>query len=100
MSVIRTQLREVVNDIADALASIDASRIPSRSFQPGVEPYGERQLVKLTVSHLNALPKYRGLARTKRTPDLLIANEWAIEFKITRPFGDNGAEAENWSVNL
>lgn len=23
-----------------------------------------------------------------------------IEFKITRPFGDNGKEAENWSVNL
>jgi hypothetical protein len=38
--------------------------------------------------------------RTKRTPDLLIPNEWAIEVKITRPFGDNGREAENWSVNL
>jgi len=24
----------------------------------------------------------------------------ALEFKIARPFGDNGKEAENWSVNL
>ena len=23
-----------------------------------------------------------------------------MEFKITRPFGENGREAENWSVNL
>jgi hypothetical protein len=31
---------------------------------------------------------------------LLIPNEWAIEVKIARPYGDNGKEAENWSVNL
>jgi hypothetical protein len=29
-----------------------------------------------------------------------IQNKWAIEFKIVRPFGDNGKEAENWSVNM
>jgi len=37
---------------------------------------------------------------TKRSPDLLIPEEWAIEFRIARPYGDNGREAENWSVNL
>lgn len=31
---------------------------------------------------------------------MLIAGQWAFEFKIARPFGDNGKEAENWSVNL
>jgi len=31
---------------------------------------------------------------------MLIPREWAIEFKIARPYGDNGKEAENWSVNL
>src|SRR6266853_2533360 len=46
------------------------------------------------------LPRYENKARTKRTPDLLIPNEWAFEFKITRPYGDNDREAENWSVNL
>jgi hypothetical protein len=39
-------------------------------------------------------------AQTKRTPDLDIQHQWAIEFKIVRPFGDNGKEAENWSVNM
>ena len=29
-----------------------------------------------------------------------VEGEWALEFKIVRPFGDNGREAENWSVNL
>jgi len=93
-------LQEVVLDIADALLQIDESRVPFRSFQPGVGPYGEPQLLKLIAAHLNRLPNYRGRVVTRRTPDLLIPEEWAIEFKITRPFGDNGKEAENWSVNL
>lgn len=29
-----------------------------------------------------------------------VQHDWALEFKIVRPFGDNGREAENWSVNL
>ena len=31
---------------------------------------------------------------------MALQHEQAIEFKIVRPFGDNGREAENWSVNL
>jgi len=93
-------LDELITDIADALVEIDGSRIPFRQFQPGVGPYGEPQVVKLIANHLNAFQKYRSTVRTKRTPDLLIPNAWALEFKITRPFGDNAKEAENWSVNL
>jgi hypothetical protein len=93
-------LDEFVSDIADALASIDASRAPFRGFQAGVGPYGEPQLVRLIATFLNGLAKYHATVCTKRTPDLLIPNEWAVEFKITRPFGDNGKEAESWSVNL
>lgn len=33
-------------------------------------------------------------------PDVLVPNRWALEFKIVRPFGDNGIEAERWSQNL
>jgi hypothetical protein len=93
-------LIQIVSDIGAALASVDKSGEPFRSFQPGVGPYGEPQLVKLIASYLNGLPEYRTSVRTKRTPDLLIPNEWAVEFKIARPYGDNGKEAENWSVNL
>jgi len=94
------ELGEVLQDIADAIVRIDKSGKPFRAFQPGAGPYGEPQLVKLIAADLNQIPKYRNSVRTKRTPDLLIPNEWAIEFKITRPFGDNDKEAENWSVNL
>jgi hypothetical protein len=96
----KMNLEETIDDIADGLAKIDSRRVPFRTFQPGVGPYGEPQLVKLLAEYLNQLSKYRGAVRTKRTPDLLIPNEWAMEFKIARPFGDNGLEAENWSVNL
>ena len=93
-------LAEIVSDIADALVDIDGTGRSYRAFQPGVGPYGEPQLVKLIAQHLNRVPAYLGGARTKRCPDLLIPGEWAIEFKIARPYGDNGKEAENWSVNL
>ena len=94
------QLGVIVCDIADAIVRIYASRVPFRSFQPGVGPYGEPPLVKLIASYLNGLPRYENKARTKRTPDLLILTKWASEFKITCPYGDNDREAENWSVNL
>jgi len=95
-----TSLPQVLSDIADALVRIDKSGERFRGFNPGVGPYGEPQLVKLVCTDLNKLERYGGRARTKRTPDLLIPSEWAIEFKITRPYGDNGKEAESWSVNL
>jgi hypothetical protein len=93
-------LETVVGDIADALKSIDSSGVPFKNFKPGVGPYGEPQLVKAVCAHLNAMARYGGRARTKRTPDLLIPGSWALEIKIARPFGDNGRMAENWSVNL
>ena len=93
-------LQNVVSEIANAIAHVDQSRVPFRGFQPGVGPYGEPQLVKLISLYLNQLPSLSGTVRTKRTPDLLIENEWAMEFKIVRPYGDNDREAEDWSVNL
>jgi hypothetical protein len=37
---------------------------------------------------------------SRRQCDLVIPGEWAVEFKLLRPFGDNGAEAEDWSENV
>jgi len=48
----------------------------------------------------NAKPARYLTAVPKRLPDLLIPNEWAIELKIIRPFGDNGRPAEHWSENI
>ena len=94
------ELAQVVNDVAEALTALDGCGVRFKQFQPGEGPYGEPQLVGAVARHLNSLPAYRGAARTKRIPDLLVPGEWALEFKIARPFGDNGKEAENWSVNL
>ncbi len=90
----------VIEDIAEALLKIDHSGVPFRNFQLGVGPYGEPQLLSLVVAHLRNLDRYGAAVRTKRTPDLLIPESWAVECKIARPFGDNGNPAENWSVNL
>jgi hypothetical protein len=94
------ELALVVNDVVDGLIALDGGGVSFKQFQPGAGPYVEPQLVGAVAKHLNTLAPYRGAVRTKRTPDLLIPGEWAIEFKIARPFGDNGKEAENWSVNL
>lgn len=93
-------LHELVLDFADAVVAIDSSRESFRTFQPGVGPYGEPQLVKLVALRLNQSPKYKNSVQTRRSPDLLVPGEWAVEVKVCRPFGDNGKEAENWSVNL
>lgn len=95
-----TDLAQVANDVADSLAEVDSSRVPFRSFAPGVGPYGEPQLLKLIRDHLRRLPSYGAEVVTRRTPDLLVPGQWALEFKIARPFGNNGAEAESWTVNL
>ncbi len=94
------QLGSLVGDILKALVAVDASQVPFKAFQPGVGPYGEPQLLKLIAHHLNRLPRYDGQVVTRRLPDLLIPRYWMVEFKIARPFGDNGKEAENWSANL
>jgi hypothetical protein len=90
----------VITDITEAIVQVDASGVPFRNFRVGVGPYGEPQLLRLISKRLNKTPKYNRAVLTRRTPDLLIPGRWAMEFKIARPFGDNGKEAENWSVNL
>src|SRR5207244_2885361 len=90
----------VVNDVVEGLIVLDGCGVPFKQFRQGVGPYGEPELVGAVARYLNTLSVYRGAVRTKRTPDLLIPGKWALECKIARPFGDNGKEAENWSVNL
>jgi len=94
------ELSEVVADVTDVLVAVDSSGVPFKAFQAGVGPYGEPQLLRLVADGLNGLNAYRGTVATRRTPDLLVKGQWALEFKIARPFGDNGKPAENWSVNL
>lgn len=88
-------LNAVVSDIADSFVAIDSSRVPFRAFKPGVGPYGEPQLLRKVALTLNSKLAYLRKVETRRAPDLLIRDSWGLEFKIVRPFGDNGKEAED-----
>jgi hypothetical protein len=91
------EYRNIVITITDILKEFDSEMPTHKAFQPGIGPFGEPQIVGIIARKLST----KGIsAETKRTPDLDIQHQWAIEFKIVRPFGDNGKEAENWSVNM
>lgn len=88
---------EIVKVVADILKEYDLESPVHKLFHPGIGPFGEPQIVSVIANRLSN----KGIsAITKRTPDLDIEHQWAIEFKIVRPFGDNGKIAENWSVNM
>jgi hypothetical protein len=94
-------LKQVVNAFAEGLHTIDASGVAHKAFQPGVGPYGEAEAVRHALQHMREHdPDRFGKALTKRLPDILIPEEWALELKIVRPFGDNGLPAEQWSENI
>jgi hypothetical protein len=94
-------MQTLVTRFAEALKAIDSSREPHKNFQPGVGPYGEPQVIRKSLEYLKQkYPDEFGLGKTKREPDVLIPQRWALEFKIVRPFGDNGKQAEHWSENL
>ena len=90
-------LNEVVNEIADFLKEFDSKKPIHKGFQAGIGPFGEPQIVKEIATGLSLKGKP---TKTHRIPDLSTEKDWAIEFKIARPYGDNGNEAEDWSVNL
>src|SRR4030066_2543895 len=103
------ELEKIVGDFSTALKTVDATAPVGSSgrFKPGVGPLTESEAIAFCLAHLltvdphtygNAAPaKYRG---SRATCDLVIPGQWAIEFKLARPFGDNGKPAERWSENL
>ena len=94
-------LKQVVDAFAEGLHAIDASGVAHKSFKPGVGPFGEADAIRLSLQHMRAQsPDFFSEAKTKRLPDVLIPGQWALEFKIIRPFGDNGLPAEHWSENV
>src|SRR3954466_12376281 len=95
------QLIDIVNDFAKALKEVDALRPQGssklRTYRAGVGPLAEAESVSRAIEYLksrssssaymNALPKKYPSSRQQC--DLVIPSEWAIEFKLLRPFGDN-----------
>jgi hypothetical protein len=104
-------LSDIVSDFADAFKAVDETRPQgasrTRTYRPGIGPLTEADAVNRALQHLreNARAPYYRDASPKRYPntrqqcDLVIPDQWAIEFKLLRPFGDDGAEAAHWSEN-
>lgn len=106
-------LDEIVADFAEALKAVDSLRPQGKSktrvYKEGVGPLTEADSLARAVEYLK---RSRGPASTYETAaptkypdsrqqcDLVIPGQWAIEFKLIRPFGDNGLEAEHWSENV
>jgi hypothetical protein len=93
-------LRDAIRHVDSSGVAHTSSKPPFRAYQPGAGPYSETVLCKRIAEWLSAHSADCKGACTRRFPDLLIPDHWAIELKIARPFGDNGKEAEHWSQNL
>jgi hypothetical protein len=95
----QSSLEAVVDAFASSLRAVDSSGAAHKAFRPGIGPYGEADAIRAALEHVRRDPQFSD-ARTKRLPDVLIPGQWALEFKIIRPFGDNGLPAEHWSENI
>ncbi len=97
----KVTLVQFLDDFTTALEEADHSGVTHKQFRPGIGPFGESDAVReaLRILKLRKSERYK-TANIKKQPDLLIPDEWKIEFKVVRPFGDNGKVAENWSQNL
>ena len=105
------ELANAVSDFATAFKAVDTSapqgRFRDRVYRPGIGPLTEEEAVRRAVQHLQEIrPDVYSSAAPRNYPsdrqkcDLVIPGEWAFEFKLIRPFGDNGKEAEHWSENI
>jgi hypothetical protein len=100
-------LAEIVVYYAEALKAVDEQGLAFNNYQPGVGPFSEGKGLELALVYLKGTrPWAYESAGEKPYPggpvrrcDLVIPGEWAIEFKMLRPFGDNGKPAEHWSEN-
>lgn len=103
-------LEQIIHHLANALKAVDATMPIEGSFQPGIGPHTEDHARDMAVNHLRnqegIIAEYYQQAGSVQYPgrremcDLVIPNEWAIELKLLRPFGDNDREAEHWSNKI
>jgi hypothetical protein len=89
----------ILDDFAQALKWLDGLGVQEKSYSPGVGPFTETRAV---IDSLKYLKKEKssiyGPAQIKRNgcPDLMIPGEWALEFKLMRPYRDNGDLEDFW----
>ena len=95
--------RQLVIKIADLLKEFDSLRPVHKKWKPGIGPFDEDPLVKeiarlLTESEI-ATETQAEIARVKKI-DMVIRDQWVIEFKLARPYRDNGSVEPHWSKKI
>jgi hypothetical protein len=103
-------LQHLTNDFAAGLKAVDATAPQgasrTRTYRPGVGPLTEAEAIRRAfafmadVNPIYADAKPCPYPNTRQTCDIVLPGSWALEFKLIRPFGDNGVEAEHWSENI
>jgi len=105
------QLIQIVKHLADALKAVDSTNPREGNFKPGIGPHKEDNARDFALHYLrnhqdSETANYFEKAGSVQYPgrremcDLVIPNQWAIELKLLRPFGDNDNEAEHWSNKI
>ncbi len=97
-------LNDIVNDFAIAFKAVDATGPVEKKFKKGIGPFEEENAVQIALDYLKQIKNsdYKDALQNKRYPntgeacDLVIPDKWAIEFKLARPFGNNGEVSEYW----
>lgn len=101
----------LVSDFASAFKAVDSQapqgKSTTRTYKPGIGPLTEaeaiKQALKVLQSSQNSIYSQAGSKQypgERQRCDLVIPGSWAIEFKLIRPYGDNGNDAEHWSENI
>jgi hypothetical protein len=105
------QLIQIVKHLAVALKAVDSTNPREGNFKPGIGPHKEDNVRDFALRYLRnhqdgETANYFDHAGSVQYPgrremcDLVIPNQWAIELKLLRPFGDNDKEAEHWSNKI
>jgi hypothetical protein len=98
-------LQQIVADLARGLKAADTEGPEYRSYQPGIGPHAEGAALRLALEQMKeTAPGRYGEARleasypeeSRKSCDLLVPGEWAVEAKLARPFRDNGDESPHW----
>lgn len=114
------ELEQLVADVGVAIKRIDSRRPQAANvrtgvtYQPGIGPHPETQVVDLIVAELQAMAperyhdklhtsvSYPGASRQKC--DLCVGSmphwDWAVEVKMLRLMGDNGKPNDNMLMHI
>jgi hypothetical protein len=103
------ELSKIINDFADALLALDSKYPIEGTFKPGIGPHTEDHSREMILQYFRSMPDIYGEYNStssiqypgkREMCDIVIPEQWAIELKLLRPFGDNDKESEHWSNKL